>query len=317
MTSLDYEQQQPVKGGRKSSFLLVLINSVSMIIALAMVGVSAWGLAAWKDAPEGSWENVPSWAFYGALAFGIFVMLISGLGCVGAKKRNKCALIVYIVVVLIALIVQVAVATYALGYYNYLGDAKDTKSWDKVDSNVQKYIIDGFVQFAEAQPAKWKDLQDYNECCGYNLGQAYASDCNGAVMRDPLVVSTGTKCAAANNIFSGNVFCASITAAKATGTAALKSAYEGFESGAEALDVEFCQVKLLEETEKYSMGLGVAAVVMVLSTFVALVAASRLACCVSTREGGYAEEFGYGGSKDGQQTTGGALSGTGPGVNYA
>lgn len=300
MSGLEYNtnEEKPKAAGSKTQFMLVLINSVSLIVALAMVGVSAWGLAAWKDAPEGSWENVPTWGFYGALAFGVFVMLISVLGCVGAKKRNKCALMLYILVVLVALVVQIAVATYALGYYNYLGDAKDTKSWQKVDSNVQKYIVDGFISFAKAKPDAWRDLQNYNECCGYNALELYKNDCNGLTLKPEAdrIVSTGSACTAV------------ITPMCVAQEAGLEAAYETF-IGAHS-DFEFCQVKLLDATAKYSKGLGIAAVVMIMSTFIALVAASRLACCVSSKDGGYSEEFGYGGQQQ-QQTTGAALSGTG------
>lgn len=82
--------------------ILALINSVFLVLGIAMIGVSAYGLVEFQNYGEFMSKD----GFFILIAMGAIAMIISLLGICGALQKNKLMLLIYIVAMLVIVLGQ-------------------------------------------------------------------------------------------------------------------------------------------------------------------------------------------------------------------
>jgi hypothetical protein len=105
------------------------------ILGIVMTAVGSAGMSNQYSALVGS--TLPT----GVIVLGVFVMLISLVGCVGAKRENRIILAIYAVVLLILVICQICVGIAVYANQNQ-GTVVLTAGWDQATNGVKVLIQD-------------------------------------------------------------------------------------------------------------------------------------------------------------------------------
>lgn len=161
---------------------MIIINSIMLVVGMAGVG-----LGVYEFIKEGNWL-VPSFLLYGLPILGFVVMIISILGIDGSRKagakqdNDECnvQLWVYSIITFIILLAFMGIVYAGIAFG--ISDV-DTQETGTSSNEIEKEII---VQL-HANPSQWVDLQNYNECCGYDNTESTAD------------LRTGTACAKDTN----------------------------------------------------------------------------------------------------------------------
>eukprot|EP00929_Paragymnodinium_shiwhaense_P108757 TRINITY_DN75095_c0_g1_i1.p1 TRINITY_DN75095_c0_g1~~TRINITY_DN75095_c0_g1_i1.p1 ORF type:complete len:239 (+),score=44.27 TRINITY_DN75095_c0_g1_i1:203-919(+) len=118
---------------RCSSLFLFVVNTVFMVMGAVVVGLGAWGVkhkSNIKDAvPDGGVDIL--------LSVGVFLMLTSLVGCIGAHQRTskcgRCLLVLYAIVLSLILVLDIAAAAV---FFSVTGKLHN----DKLSHDVDKWI---------------------------------------------------------------------------------------------------------------------------------------------------------------------------------
>jgi len=154
-------------------WLIFIVNIILFIFGVAQIGVACYVLAAGSDSLgfaadvlDGNDSAVQS-----MLAFGIILVIISFVACVGAKKESICMLWVYAVILFFMIMGQamtVAVTAVSVEY----GDSIFESLWkeldaDRIDDIEQTYKCCSFN--GEDAAATWPaDSDQYTACSSAN-----------------------------------------------------------------------------------------------------------------------------------------------------
>jgi len=124
---------------------LIFFNAVLWILGLILIIIGSWALKQLKNV-SGLSINVTLPA--GLIVLGVFIIILTVLGCVVAYKEQLVGLIAYTVVILILLICLIGVGGAA---FSYRGNTPSllTKAWAKANVGVQAPI------------------ERYFDCCGW------------------------------------------------------------------------------------------------------------------------------------------------------
>jgi len=151
--------------------LLWTINAITGILGIAMIGLGAYVI---RNPAAG--VMLPAWTMKLSIAFGVLIFLISFLGCWGThvaeeKKQTKeynWWLGSYCAIVLLAFIVQVAVAVALVNVSGAIKDANTSQSINKGSAAAAQSFENGLVKGFVKNPHAWIDIQNEFHCCGYN-----------------------------------------------------------------------------------------------------------------------------------------------------
>jgi len=133
---------------------LVVTNIIFLIFGCVLCGVGAYAMSSKAGSLAG--ETLPQ----GIIVLGVFILLVSLLGCFAAFKESRLFLGVYSAFLSLFVIVLLAVG---IGVYA------------KKDS-AQQYMVDGWC---EAPPEVQADIQQYFMCCGlysFNDSKGYSKN---------------------------------------------------------------------------------------------------------------------------------------------
>lgn len=272
-----------------SKTFLYIINSLVIIASMAMMAFAIWGLVDANSMPQAA-GVFPQWVFWLTLFFGLAVIIVGALGCMGASSSNKCILALYILIVFVVAAVMIAAGVYALIYYNIIQGAADTEAWEAVNEEVENFE-NTLVTWFTSYPTEWKEGQDMAKCCGYDLQQSFKNDYDVATssVKNPWVVSTGQYCytdvSSVYSIWTAAFAALTISQDQTTYikyTTDLQAAFSA--QAGEA--IPFCKDGLLAILEQYGLYIGIAAMVVGLIVLIAFFSACQLACCNSEEGAG-------------------------------
>jgi len=155
-------------------WLIFIVNIILFIFGTIQVGIACYVIAAGTENLGFAAELLDGndSAVHAMLAFGIIIIIISFLACVGAKSENKCLLWLYAIVLFFMIMGQamvVAVTAVSLEY----GDSIFESLWKKLD-----------VETIE-------DIEQTYECCSFNG--------NDATKTWPADVAQYASCTSSNN----------------------------------------------------------------------------------------------------------------------
>ncbi|XP_077994272.1 tetraspanin-18B-like [Glandiceps talaboti] len=147
---------------------LIIFNIVVVLSGLAVVGLGVWMIVdstSFNDIVDSAILNGTTYALIGV---GAFIVLVGFCGCCGAWKEVKFLLILYIIVVGIVFVVEVA-AGILIALYQ-----------DELESYIQKTmnntLQDDYGQSGTANEAitsAWDTVQLTFDCCGSSLYTDY------------------------------------------------------------------------------------------------------------------------------------------------
>lgn len=257
--------------GQTSRAMLYWINALICTLGILVIGFASYALADPDNIGSFLTVSLPNAAFIGCLIFAVFLVFVSGLGLCGSKTDNKLGLGLYIFITLCVLIAQVAGFILILNKYGILSDAK----LNQANAEVLQ-LETAFVKTCVDNPNDWVKVQNTLKCCGYDAN--YGRD-------NIATLDTGKECLGA--VAEGVIYLASAGMSPANQNAAFNTAYAANGGSGEY----FCKQTMIASAENYALSVGVTAGVLALLQIIGLVAASRLACCISVKEGGYMEEW--------------------------
>ena len=287
--------------GSTSRACLYWINALIITLGILVVGFASYALADPQNIETFLTVALPKATFIYSLIFALSLVFISGLGVCGSKTDSKLGLGLYIFIVFAALCAQLAAFIIVLGKYGVIQNAK----LDKATAEVQTLEKD-FVAKCIAEPNDWKLVQNAVVCCGYDARATYEQGNAGGTDWAPKL-NTGDECAKVPQ------FALTTALARAATSGDWKAANKEINTAYQANKGNgdyFCKATLVSEAEKYSLPVGVTAGILALLQLVGLVSASRLACCVSVKDGGYMEEW-RPSTKEQDEYSGVAIAGTG------
>jgi len=124
---------------------LIFFNLVLWILGVILIALGGWTLNQLKNV-NGLDINVtlPS----GLVVLGVFIIVLTIIGCIVAYKEHLVGLIAYTIIILILLICLIGVGGAAFSYRGQTGDLL-TKAWGKADPGVRE------------------PLQRFFDCCGW------------------------------------------------------------------------------------------------------------------------------------------------------
>nr|CAG8527466.1 5325_t:CDS:2 [Entrophospora candida] len=125
--------------------IVILANTLSSISALILIGASIYGMIA-TDVHFASYA-IPLASFI----LGLFVLLVSMVGCCGAVIEHKQVLIAYFIILTVLIIAQVNIAIIMFSNARNVENILD-KAWDKA-------YVD--------QPGLIRDIEHKYFCCGF------------------------------------------------------------------------------------------------------------------------------------------------------
>lgn len=132
-------------------WFLFVVNILLFILGCAQIGTASYILQAGSEDLEFASDVLDGndTAIQTTLAIGVLMVVISFLGCVGAKKESRCLLWIYAVILFFMIVAQamgLALVTVSLEY----GDSIFESLWKKLD------------------PATIADIEEAYECCSFN-----------------------------------------------------------------------------------------------------------------------------------------------------
>jgi len=132
-------------------WLIFIVNIILFIFGIIQIGIACYVIAAGSDSLGFAAEVLDGneSAVQAMLAFGILVVLISFVACVGATKESKCLLWLYAVVLFFMILGQamtVAVTAVSVEY----GDSIFSSLWKKLDNDTIS------------------DIEQTYKCCSFN-----------------------------------------------------------------------------------------------------------------------------------------------------
>ena len=121
---------------------LYITNFIFMCFSLALVGLGAYVLKSdWKDFFKAQFV-------YAIIAGGVFMLIMSCIGCAGARTKKKRYLCPYATVIFLCLCAQLAGAALAMNFKGSMDKAKDEgfndKKFDKATKAAYDYISEQF-----------------------------------------------------------------------------------------------------------------------------------------------------------------------------
>jgi len=176
-------------------YLVCLVLGVS---GVAMIGGSIYMKSNFGDFSD-LFSSTGVWII---LASGVFVFLVSFVGCYGTKNQSKCALFTFFFVIFIFLVLQIIAAVMFSSYMGKLDDvAAGSETADKLKSKTEKDINDYIFSL-------------YNKCCDTTLASGGKVGCCEASTscKSPVWNSAqAPACFAGNekNLGDGNAICVS------------------------------------------------------------------------------------------------------------
>jgi len=132
-------------------WLIFIVNIILFIFGVIQVGIACYIIAAGSENLGFAAElfDGNDSAVYAMLAFGIIIIIISFLACVGAKSENKCLLWLYAVVLFFMIMGQAMVLVVTAVSLRY-GDSIFESLW----RNLEKETIE--------------DIEQAYKCCSFN-----------------------------------------------------------------------------------------------------------------------------------------------------
>jgi len=132
-------------------WLIFIVNIILFIFGIIQIGIACYVIAAGSDSLGFAAEVLDGneSAVQAMLAFGILVVIISFVACVGATKESKCLLWLYAVVLFFMILGQamtVAVTAVSVEY----GDSIFSSLWKKLDNDTIS------------------DIEQTYKCCSFN-----------------------------------------------------------------------------------------------------------------------------------------------------
>lgn len=262
--------------GQNSRKILKVVNGLMIFLGLSIVGLASWALYDGTSVLQLTTVDFPKYAFWAALFFGLFITFISFLGSCSARTDSKLGFAMYIAVVFLALIAQLSAATYLGLKYDVIAESAVVNAGISQDDYNQlpaavRAFEQAIIDEASSNEADWIKTQNLLGCCGYDAlrltQQSAGSDVidNGALCNDNQVA---------------------IEAAQNNGDSP-----EDVEASLNADGKFFCKGKVVAKLENYALYVGIVAGVLAFVQFVCLLAASRVACCVSKKDGGYMQDW--------------------------
>jgi len=144
-----------------------IFNGIITILAAACVGIGAWALADKETFTDAYTEAIEKLDLKGGLPtsgmttvavltiiIGTVIMVIAGIGCIGASKNSKCLLGVFFIAMIIICVAVIAVAVLVKFYPNKLREEMEKKYQDYFETGNGKQNLD--------------DFQNLFKCCGIN-----------------------------------------------------------------------------------------------------------------------------------------------------
>ncbi|XP_047100395.1 tetraspanin-13 isoform X1 [Schistocerca piceifrons] len=124
---------------------LTALNILYIVVAFILIGVAVYGRAT----PLG--ENLP--IIGGILACGVFLILISILGLIGAIKHHQVLLFFYMLILFLLFLVQFSVACACLAVNQEQQQHLAKQGWNKIENTTTQM-----------------DLETVFKCCGFDKG---------------------------------------------------------------------------------------------------------------------------------------------------
>lgn len=152
-----------------SNTIIYIVNTIFFILGGAITGLATWGVKHSDDIKE----VIPKGGAYTAMGVGVVLMLISLVGCAGAKFNQssfgRCLLCLYSIVMVILIIAELAAAGLVLTATGKLSKYKDA---DKVNKKIDNWINKTYTECCPgAVPAdracwlsKETDIVNANTC---------------------------------------------------------------------------------------------------------------------------------------------------------
>jgi hypothetical protein len=286
--------------GENSKRILKVINGLMIFLGLIVVGFSTWALIDSDGVLHVTSAELPKHAFWASLFFGIFVIGISGLGSCSTKTDSKLGFAFYIFIVFVALVAQISAATYLGMKYGVISDAAlVTAGTSEADITTEvKTFETAIVDAAIKYPDDWIKTQNLFKCCGYDARHM------PSLLAGADKVDTGKLC-------TDNA--GAVLTARGTAQAAPVTTTDILNNLPDANGHFFCKDKVVSKLEDLSLYVGITAGVLAFIQLICLLAACRLACCVSSKDGGYMEEWRPSTKKEGEEYAANDLTGMGAG----
>jgi len=174
-----YDADDPIFKARKYRNILYGINLLTMVFAIAVLGLSARALTGHAIVTD---VVVPGWAFKLALAFGVVVAGLSALGLYGAYSNKKhmdegttnTALMAYFLVVLLGVVLQAVAGAALLTQLKVVKNDRAAQVTDEAAVALNAQVI----QWIGSHNTTWQSIETSLNCCGWNTtGDATAANC--------------------------------------------------------------------------------------------------------------------------------------------
>eukprot|EP01029_Cantina_marsupialis_P012738 TRINITY_DN2812_c0_g1_i1.p1 TRINITY_DN2812_c0_g1~~TRINITY_DN2812_c0_g1_i1.p1 ORF type:complete len:254 (+),score=60.24 TRINITY_DN2812_c0_g1_i1:75-836(+) len=117
-------------------------------------------------------DIVPKWLLQAGMGVGVFVIVLSLLGCFSVcrnkkmKKKSKCNCLLFVYFTLMAILLVASVGACFMTYrFNEI--SKKAKDNDLTDKDVKKFD-DNVIKAIKNHESQWVDVQDMLKCCGWN-----------------------------------------------------------------------------------------------------------------------------------------------------
>lgn len=137
------------------------VNSAVVLVGLAILGYAGYLLSEYDDLVQG----VGTYTVMLPLILGGALLIVGGIGCLGAKKEIKILMFVYFVIATIALIVVLGTGAALLAIGGYL---EDVKQGDAIENDIMGYITDFQISLFNGCCADQAGISPVTELCDEN-----------------------------------------------------------------------------------------------------------------------------------------------------
>jgi hypothetical protein len=150
---------------------LYFINTVMVVVGLALFGVSVWA----SVAPQAAiFRTQYSHLVYWGIAVSIIIVTISSCGCVGANQAESnekqgskhWCLSAYFVILSLLFCLQVGTMAASIVLHVQMDEALDVPYNAASPSSLDEEITHKLLL---THPQVWKDIQDSFQCCGWGV----------------------------------------------------------------------------------------------------------------------------------------------------